>query len=297
MIHPVRIDRLGIVLVLASSAAFGGNAIFAKLSYGEGATVGEFLSIRFTIAAIVFWILLRPRVTRQEVVPGLLLGLAYCGQATFYFWAVSIQDASVTSVFQAVTPPIVAVAAVLLGRERARARVFVAIGIAGAGMVLVGLTGGDSSGHVVPLGALLAIASSAWYAGYLLAGERIVKNVRPLVLGCLIATGGAIGFSAGSLAVGQLHFDFGNRAWLWFVLSALISTVFAVTAVMAGMDRLGPSIAGLLTTFETPSTIVYATIVFGESLSPYQWLGAGLVLAAVVAVQLPSRRAATVSAG
>jgi drug/metabolite transporter (DMT)-like permease len=297
MIQPVRPDRLGIVLVLASSAAFGGNAIFAKLSYGQGASVGEFLSLRFTIAAIVFWLILRPRVTRQQVVPGLLLGLAYCGQATFYFWAVSIQDASVTSVFQAVTPPIVAVTAVLLGRERARARVFVAIGIAGVGMVLVGLSGGDASGHVVPLGAVLSIASSAWYAGYLLAGERVVKNVEPLVLGCLIATGGAIGFSAGSLAIGQLQFDFGAKAWLWFALSALVSTVFAVTAVMAGMNRLGPSIAGLLTTFETPSTIVYATIVFGERLSPLQWLGAAFVLAAVVAVQLPSRRTATVSAG
>ncbi|MDX6377177.1 MAG: hypothetical protein QOE98_1480, partial [Gaiellaceae bacterium] len=127
--------------------------------------------------------------------------------------------------------------------------------------------------------------------------ERIVKNVEPLVLGCLIATGGAIGFSAGSLAIGQIQFEFGSRAWLWFALSALISTVFAVTAVMAGMDRVGPSLAGLLTTFETPSTIVYATIVFGETLSPFQWLGAGLVLAAVVAVQLPNRRAATVSAG
>ena len=297
MIRPVRPDRLGIVLVLASSAAFGANAIFAKLSYNEGASVGEFLSVRFSIAAIVFWILLRPRVTRAEVLPGLLLGLAYCGQASFYFWAVSIQDASVTSVFQAVTPPIVAVAAVLLGRERASARVFVAIGIAGVGMVLVGLTGGDSSGHVVPLGALLAIASSAWYAGYLLAGERIVKNIKPLVLGCLIATGGAIGFTAGSLALGQLQFEFGSRAWLWFALSALLSTVFAVTAIMAGMHRIGPSVAGLLTTFETPATIVYATIVFGETLSAWQWVGAALVLGAVVAVQLPGRRAATVPAG
>lgn len=297
MILPVRPDRLGIALVLASSAAFGANAIFAKLSYDNGATVGEFLSFRFTIAAIVFWLVLRPKVTRAELVPGLLLGLAYCGQATFYFWAVSIQDASVTSVFQAITPPIVAVAAVLLGREKARPRVFVAIGIAGIGMVLVGLTGGDGSGHVVPLGALLAIASSAWYAGYLLAGERIVKNVEPLVLGCLIATGGAIGFSAGSAALGQFQFEFGAKALLWFALSALFSTVFAVTAIMAGIDRLGPSLGGLLTTFETPSTIVYATIVFGERLSPLQWLGASLVLAAVVAVQLPNLRTATVSAG
>ena len=124
-----------------------------------------------------------------------------------------------------------------------------------------------------------------------------MKNVQPLVLGCLIATGGAIGFTAGSLAIGQFQFEFGSRAWLWFALSALISTVFAVTAVMAGIDRLGPSLGGLLTTFETPSTIIYATIVFGESLSVGQWIGAALVLVAVVAVQLPSLRTATVSAG
>ena len=296
MMREVRLDRLGIVLVLASSAAFGANAIFAKLAYGEGASVGEFLSIRFTIAAIAFWIVLRPRVGRRELVPGLLLGLAYCGQATFYFTAVSLQDASVTSVFQAVTPPIVAVTAVLLGRERASPRVFAAIGIASVGMVLVGLAGGDGAGKVVPLGVVLSIAASAWYAGYLLAGERIVKNIQPLVLGCLIATGGAVGFSLGSLALGELQFDFGSRAWLWFALSALVSTVFAVTAVMAGMDRLGPSAGGLLTTFETPATILYAALVFGERLSLLQWVGAMLVLAAVVTVQLPSRRTATVSA-
>jgi drug/metabolite transporter (DMT)-like permease len=71
--------------------------------------------------------------------------------------------------------------------------------------------------------------------------------------------------------------------------------VFAVTAVMAGIGRLGPSVGGLLTTFETPSTILYAALVFGEQLSPLQWVGAMLVLVAVVTVQLPSRRAATVS--
>jgi|tagenome__1003787_1003787.scaffolds.fasta_scaffold20756754_2 drug/metabolite transporter (DMT)-like permease len=294
MMREVRLDRLGLVLVLASSAAFGANAIFAKLAYGDGATVGEFLSLRFTIAAIAFWIVLRPKVTMRDLVPGLLLGLAYCGQASLYFTAVSMQDASVTSVFQAVTPPIVAITAVLAGRERARPRVFAAIGVAGVGMVLVGLAG-DGSGKVVPLGVLLAIGSSAWYAGYLLAGERIVKNVEPLVLGCLIATGGAVGFSAGSLALGQLRFEFGSEAWLWFALSALLSTVFAVTAVMAGIGRLGPSVGGLLTTFETPATILYAALVFGERLSPLQWVGAMLVLLAVVTVQLPSRRAATVS--
>ena len=200
------------------------------------------------------------------------------------------------SVFQAVTPPIVAVTAVLMGGERAAAGV-AAVGAPPSGWCWSGWPAATAPARWCRSACCSSIAASAWYAGYLLAGERIVKNVRPLVLGCLIATGGAVGFSLGSLALGELRFDFGNRAWLWFALSALVSTVFAVTAVMAGMDRLGPSAGGLLTTFETPATILYAALVFGERLSLLQWVGAMLVLAAVVTVQLPSRRAATVSAG
>jgi drug/metabolite transporter (DMT)-like permease len=296
MMPGVRVDRLGIVLVLAASAAFGANAIFAKLVFERGGTVGEFLSIRFCIAAIAFWIVLRPRIARRELAPGLLLGLAYCGQAGFYFTAVSLQDASVTSVFQSVTPAIVAVAAVLAGRERPRLRIFGAIAVAAVGTAMVGLGGGEGVGHVVPLGVALSIASSVWYAGYLLAGERIVAGIDPLVLGCLIATGGGIGFAVGSAALGELHFDFAPSAWIFLIASALASTVFAVTAIMAGMKRVGPSLAGLLQSFETVATITYAYLIFGERLTPLQLAGAAAVLLAVVAVQLPGRRRATVSA-
>ena len=117
------------------------------------------------------------------------------------------------------------------------------------------------------------------------------------MLGCLIATAVRSGSARRALALGQLQFEFGSQAWLWFALSACSAPVFAVTAMMAGMDRVGPSVAGLLTSFETPATIIYATIIFGETLSPWQWVGAALVLGAVVAVQLPGRRAATVPAG
>ncbi len=295
MIPAVRVDRLGIVLVIGASAAFGANAIFAKLVYERGATVGEFLSVRFCVAALAFWVVLRPRVARRQVAPGLLLGLAYCGQAGFYFTAVSLQDASVTSVFQSVTPAVVAVTAVVMGRERPRFRIFAAIAVAAAGTALVGLGGGAGVGHVVPLGAALAVASSVWYAGYLLAGDRIVAGIDPLILGCLIATGGGIGFAVGSALLGQLRFEFDASAWVFMVASALLSTVFAVTAVMAGMKRVGPSLAGLLQSFETVATIAYAYVIFGERLTPVQVAGAAIVLVAVVAVQLPGRRRATVS--
>ena len=51
----------GTLICLASGAAFGAMAIFGKLAYDEGATVGTLLSVRFTLAAALFWALLAAR--------------------------------------------------------------------------------------------------------------------------------------------------------------------------------------------------------------------------------------------
>jgi drug/metabolite transporter (DMT)-like permease len=288
---PARLDRAGLLLVVLSAAAFGANAIFAKLAYADHATIGELLSFRFGIAAVVFWALLRPRPSRAELRAGLAMGVAYCGQAGFFFTAVSLQDASVTSVFVTITPAVVAVVAVLTGREPARPLVFAGIAGLAVGVALVGLGGGPGGGKVSGAGVALSIGAAVWYAGYLLAGDRVVRRVEPLVLACLICTGGAIGFTAGSLPLGQFRLDLAPRAWVWITLSALVSTVVAITAIMAGMKRVGPSLTGMLTSTETVFTTGYAFLVFGERFSGPQLVGALLVVAAVTAVQLGEHRA------
>ena len=50
--------RPGVVLCLASAAAFGAMGILGKLAYDEGASVGTLLATRFVLAAAVFWLLL-----------------------------------------------------------------------------------------------------------------------------------------------------------------------------------------------------------------------------------------------
>jgi hypothetical protein len=45
----------GTIFCLGSGAAFGAMAIFGKLAYGEGASVGTLLAVRFALAAALFW--------------------------------------------------------------------------------------------------------------------------------------------------------------------------------------------------------------------------------------------------
>src|SRR4051794_38794149 len=87
------VRRTGVILCLVSAAAFGGIGIFGKLAYGEGSTVGTLLSVRFTVAAMLLWVLTAStgalagmrRMPRRDVVAALALGaLGYGAQAGAY---------------------------------------------------------------------------------------------------------------------------------------------------------------------------------------------------------------------
>jgi drug/metabolite transporter (DMT)-like permease len=65
--------------------------------------------------------------------------------------------------------------------------------------------------------------------------------------------------------------------------------VFAVTSFLEGVRLVGPSTASLLVTVEVPVTIALAAIVLKQHLTPTQFVGAGLVVAAIVTMQLRAR--------
>src|SRR5829696_7326187 len=116
-------------------------AIFGKLAYGEGATVGTLLAVRFILAAGLFWALgaaWRVRGLRgRDVIAALALGACgYALQAGCYFAALERIDASLLSLRIYTFPAIVAAAAVALGRERVDGRRLVALGLALGGLVL-----------------------------------------------------------------------------------------------------------------------------------------------------------------
>jgi drug/metabolite transporter (DMT)-like permease len=72
----------GTLMCLGSAAAFGAMAVFGKLAYADGATVGTLLAIRFALAAALFWALVVGggaahevfALAARDVVAGLALG-------------------------------------------------------------------------------------------------------------------------------------------------------------------------------------------------------------------------------
>jgi drug/metabolite transporter (DMT)-like permease len=282
--------RVGVLVCVASAVAFGAMGIFGKLAYDEGATVGTLLAVRFLIAAALFWALvaatgaarqLRTLSGRDVGIAFALGAVGYSAQAGAYFAALQRLDAGLLSLLLYTFPAMVTVAAIVLGRERASRRKASALAIASAGLVLV--LAGAGAGALDPLGTLLGVTAAVVYTTYILTSAGVAERVGPLLLSALVCTGAATTLTLATAFGGDLHLgDVSAAGFGWLAGIAVVSTVGAVSLFFAGLKRVGPTTASILSTAEPVTTVVLAFLAFGETLGAVQLAGGALVLGAVL---------------
>jgi drug/metabolite transporter (DMT)-like permease len=283
----------GPLLCLLSAAAFGAMAIFGKYAYDAGVTVGDLLLVRFAMAAAVLLPLafatgaLRG-LARRAVLAALAMGaVGYATQAGLFFLALERMDASLLALVLYTDPAFVLVGAVLLRREKATRKRVLALVAALSGTVLV--LAGAGGGAVDALGVAMGVGAALAYTTYILVGDKVLAGTPPLALSALVCSGATATFLLVSVPSGGPELAFAAEGWGWLAAIALVSTVAAVIAFFAGLERVGPSAAAILSTLEPVVTVGLAAAAFGESLAGVQLFGAGLVLSAVVVMQLPER--------
>ncbi|HUH15257.1 MAG TPA: DMT family transporter [Gaiellaceae bacterium] len=290
MLHSLSPERAGVLLCLLAGATFALQPVLVRLAFDGGAGVASVGAVRFALAAGVLALLARRalvRAPRAVLLPPFVLGLTLYGLETGLFFA-SLEriDVSLASLLMCGYPALVVAGAVLLRREQASRRRVAALAVALAGVALV-LAGGVG-GALDPLGIALALSAAVAYAAYVLVSDRLLGTTPPLVLATMLCAGAAVAFGLGGATTGSLQAP-GAATLGLLVAIALVATVLPVAAFLGGVRRIGPSRATILGTVEPPVTIGLSALVFAERLGPVQLLGAGLVVSAVVILQLRRR--------
>jgi drug/metabolite transporter (DMT)-like permease len=285
-------------------------AIFGKLAYDAGVSPGALLLVRFSLAAVLLGMVLlaRPGLRRADpdqhrgeatcqpaMTHGRILATAiglgaigYATQASLFFSALELMDASLLALILYTYPVLVTVAAVLLGRDRLTRGRGAALVAASGGTLLVLLGAGGVSFRL--LGTLLAFASAITYTVYILVADTVVHRLAPVVLSTLVMTGAAATLGGRALLTGGVDLDLEWRGWFWLACIAVVSTVVAMLAFFAGLKRTGPSTVAILSTFEPVVTTALAALALGESLTPVQLAGGALVLSSIALLQLRPTR-------
>ena len=276
-----RDEARGLTLVALSTIAYGVLPILAKMAYSAGVAVLPLLAWRYVVAALLIALVDRhPRPPLRTRLTLWAIGSVFVINSIAYFRALEQIPASVTALVLYTYPVIVALLAALAGVERLRGRALLAATGAFAGCALT--AGGAPGGAPVPASGLFwALAAAFVYASYIVLSSRFGGGLPARALALHLAQAAAVICVGLALADGGLSLPLEPRALLSVAGISVVSTVFAMTAFLAGLALIGPTRASVLCSLEVIVTLFLAFLFLGERLSPWQWAGAVLILGAV----------------
>ena len=84
------------------------------------------------------------------------------------------------------------------------------------------------------------------------------------------------------MAFNGVHLPATNSGWINILGIVLVATVIPVVAFLAGLERIGPTNAAMLSTLEPVVTVLLAAWIFGERLQSIALFGGGMILIAVI---------------
>lgn len=282
------------MLIVLAACCFGSIATLATLATRAGARIVDVLTWRYVIAAVLLlavsgrmapvraharraWSLLLFGGGGQALIATLTLAaLRYISAATMIFLFYSY-------------PAWVAVISALRGREPLSGQRVLALVLSLAGIgVMVGVPGtGDAASA---LGVALALVSALLYALYIPMIDHLGRDVPPAVTTIFVCIGAAVILGVAATATGGLALHEAAIAWVAIGLLAVISTVVAFLMFLHGLATLGPVRTAIISTVEPFWGAFLASIVLGQPLSAHTLGGGALVAAAVILLNLPTRR-------
>ncbi len=276
--------RQGLLLALASAAAYGTNIVSAQIA-GQTGLAGPllvfyrvFIMLALVLAATLIWrasLKVPARERRALALFGLMSALVGCA----YLSSVAFLPVTVAAVVFYTFPILIVLAEPLVTRARFSADRLVVALIAFCGVAMV--VGPDFHG-LDPRGLALAMAASVFAATQFFAASASATTgllpklfwshllILPVTLAIVQATSGLLPPQSLALAPLAVAVTIGGY------LAGFLLQVLALA-------RVAPGPAGLAFCAEPVFAVAVAAVVLGERVGLLQYAGGGLVVAAIMA--------------
>jgi drug/metabolite transporter (DMT)-like permease len=271
----------GILLIVVSAASFGTLAILGRFAYAAGLDTFTLLFLRFGLASILMALLLlvrRERLPRGRALWQLIgMGaVGYVSQSFCYLTALKYASAGLVALLLYLYPGFVVLLSAITRGDKVTPLQWIALVLALGGTALTV----NPQGGQLP-GILLAILAALLYSAYIMVGARVMEKVSAIQSSLVIFASAAAVF--GTLtAVSGPHLPATPSGWMVVGAMAVIATVIPVATFLAGLKRIGPADASMLSTFEPVVTVILAALLLGEKLQPLALVGGALILAAAL---------------
>ena len=282
--------NIGPALIILAGCFWGSMGIFVRRLSGFGFSPIQIVTLRITVAALVFCLVLLAkdrsgfRIALRDL--PLFLGLGFGSILFFtvcYFSAITIMPLSTAAILLYTSPIWIMLMSALFFRERLNRVKLLALALAFAGCILVS---GISGEGLTLTGLLLGLGSGLGYGLYSILGTVALRKYSPYTVTTytfLFAAAGAWLVCGPADMVSKFNAADNVPGLLLFcVLTGLVTAVVPFLAYTLGLRTVEAGRAGILATVEPLVAALVGIVVFSEPLTLLSALGIVLILAAVV---------------
>ena len=282
--------KIDLILILIAACFWGSRGIFVRRLTTFGFDSIQIVSIRVTLAALIFslFLLIRERsgfrISLRDIPLFLGLGL---GSILFftvcYFAAITIMPLSTAAILLYTSPIWIMLMSALFFHEKINGRKVAALILAFGGCVLVSGISGDG---ITFTGLLLGLGSGIGYGLYSILGTVALRKYSPYTVTTytfLIAAVGSWVICRPADMLSKFKKADGLTGLIFLcILTALVTAVIPFLAYTLGLRSVEASKAGIIATIEPVIATLVGIICFSETLTLLSGIGIVLILFAVI---------------
>ena len=225
------------------------------------------------------------RLPPQHLKAALIAGVLYGVHFGAWVWSLELTSITASVTLVTATPVLLALIGVVTGRDRPSARLWIAIGVATIGVLIIGGSHLSADPRAL-IGDALAFLGAAAMAGYMLV-VRPLEQVDPLAFTGLAAMVGAIVLMATAALLGMPLTAASPEAWGYLALAALIPQLIGHTLLTWSLRHAPPAVVGMATVGEPAGSTLIAFLWWGEAVGWQVGVGCVVTLIGVLAALSP----------
>lgn len=263
--------------------------ILALYAYQGEVNVNTLLFLRFSLGTLFFFLYVFLKIKKWSINKVQLIslfvlgGIFYTVQSSCYYSSVKYIPASLAVLIFYTYPIFVVILSFFIDKERLTKQTLASVGLSFFGLILVL---GTSVGMINFLGVLFAIGAAVTYSCYIILGNRVVKQLPPMLISAFVALFASISLLLIGLSTNNINFNFETKAWLPIGGLVLFSTLLSMFTFFRGLELIGSTKAAILSMIEPLVTIGFSALLFYERLTLLQWFGGAAVLFGALLVVL-----------
>lgn len=267
--------------ILLGVVAASSSAIFTKLADAP-ALIIAFYRLGFTVLLLAPITYATGRQELRNINGRDLILAAFSGVLLamhFAVWITSLNYTTVASstVLVAMQPLFVIAGGYILYKEKISKKGLFGAGLALFGSVLIGINDFQVGGQAL-YGDFLAFLGAVFVAGYVLIGRslRARLSIFPYVM--VVYSASTVTLLLCSAATGLSFYPYDNTTWLWFLMLAILPTIFGHTVFNWALGYVKAAVVSVCVLGEPVGATILAYFIFNEVPTMLQLIGGSVII-------------------